>query len=88
MELTWGTIGKLLVTGLGTYVIFPAILILRDFLLWKFINIFILNKKLREQIRTYATRRSIWNSAFAVDVQIDNKDGKTCYQIDGKEISN
>lgn len=88
MKLTWSAIGKLLITGLTTYVVFPAVLILRDFLLWKFINFFILNKNLRNQIRTYATRRSLWNSAFAVDINIDNKDGKTCYQIDGKEISN
>ena len=87
MDITWGAIGKLLLAGIGTYVVFPAALILRDYLLWKFIHFFILNEKLRKQIRTYAIQINIWNTTYAVKTNFSHKDGKTTYTINSKEVT-
>jgi hypothetical protein len=59
MDITWATIFKVLVVGIGTYVVFPVALILRDYLLWKFINAYILNETLMKNIREYAIRITI-----------------------------
>ncbi len=87
MEITWATIGKILLAGIGTYVIFPAALILRDFLLWKFINAFILNEALMKNIREYAIRVNIWNNNFAVKTSMQLKDTDVLYTIDGEKVS-
>ena len=71
MDITWATILKVLIAGIGTYVVFPAALILRDYLLWKFINAYILNETLMKHIREYATIITIWNNNFAVNTFVD-----------------
>ena len=87
MDITWATIGKLLLTGLSTYVVFPAVLIFRDYLLWKFIDYFILNEKLHEKIRGYAIRANMWNETYAIKKSKGIKDGKGTYTLNGKEVT-
>lgn len=86
MDITWATIGKVLFAGIGTYVVFPAALILRDYLLWKFINAYILNEELIKNIQEYATRVTIWNNNFAVKTSMKCKDGDMLYTIDGEMV--
>lgn len=53
MDITWGAIGKVLLAGLATYVLLPGVLILRDSILWRLINTFILTGDLQIKIRRY-----------------------------------
>ena len=86
MDITWASIIKVLIAGIGTYVVFPAALILRDYLLWKFINAYILNETLMKNIREYATRITIWNNNFSVNTTMKMEDGKMGYTIDGELV--
>ncbi len=65
MEITWSAIGKVLVAGIATYVLLPAALIARDYILWKLINAYVLNNKLREEVRRYARLAENWNKKFS-----------------------
>lgn len=87
MDITWSAIGKLLFAGLGTYVFFPAALIFRDYVLWKFIHKFILNEKLDRSIREYAVLVNIWNTKFAVKTHFGIKDGVTTSIIDDQDVT-
>ena len=74
--LTWNAIFKILLVGLGTYVFLPLFLILRDAVLWKVINIFILNDKLRKEIRRYVILTNSWNETYAGKSKITRTDKK------------
>ena len=87
MDITWGALGKLLLAGLGTYVMLPAVLILRDYILWKFIKAYILNDKLRQKVKAHAVFVHGWNKDFAYDVKITSKDGEATYVVGEKELS-
>ena len=76
-----------MLVGAVTYIVYPALLVLRDYFLWKIINTFILNGKLREKIRSYAIQANIWNHKFAVKTTINRSEGETSYVIDGNEVS-
>jgi hypothetical protein len=65
MDITWAAIGKILLAGFASYILLPAALILRDQVLWKVITTYILNDKLRNEIRTYARLADHWNKNFA-----------------------
>jgi len=87
MDLTWGTIFKVLVAGLGTYTLLPAFLILRDFILWKLIGAYILNADLRAKLKQYVYLANKWNTEFCKQATRSNKDGKTVFVIDGEPSS-
>jgi hypothetical protein len=65
MDITWSAILKVMIAGLATYVLLPAALILRDMLLWKIINVFILSDKLRKKIREYAYSADVYNQKYS-----------------------
>ena len=87
MDITWSAIGKLLLAGLGTYVLLPAILILRDYILWKLVNTFILNEKLRRKVKSLAIFMQLWNENYAKDVKINSENNKTTYFVGGEELT-
>ena len=53
-----------MVAGLATYVFLPAALIIRDYILWKMIDAYILNDNLRKEVRNFARLADNWNSNF------------------------
>lgn len=65
MDITWASIFKIMAAGLATYVLLPAALVLRDWLLWHLINFYILNDKLRNEVRRYAYLAQQWNEEFS-----------------------
>lgn len=65
MDITWVSIFKIMAAGLATYVLLPAALVLRDWLLWHLINFYILNNKLRKEVRRYACLAQQWNEQFS-----------------------
>jgi len=87
LDITWSAIGKLLLAGLGTYVLLPAILILRDYILWKLVNTFILNEKLRRKVKSLAIFMQLWNENYAKDVKINSENNKTTYFVGGEELT-
>lgn len=87
MDISWSVIGKVLIAGLGTYVFLPVFLVFRDFILWKLINTYILNKELEEKIRQYAIYINLWNTKYAIKSKISNIDGETTYLMEGKEVT-
>ena len=54
-----------MVAGLATYVLLPAALILRDYILWRLIDAYILNDALRKEVRNYAHLADNWNTNFS-----------------------
>jgi hypothetical protein len=64
MDITWVTIGKILVAGFATYILLPGALVFRDQVLWKVITTFILNDKLRSEVRRYARLADTWNKNY------------------------
>ncbi len=43
-----------MVAALATYVLLPAVLVLRDYVIWKLVSVYVLNDNLRSEIRRYA----------------------------------
>lgn len=88
MDLTWGSILKVLVAGLATYVLMPAFLILRDYVLWLVVKTFILNDKLRTEVLRYAAMANEWNAKYAeVESRIDHTDDETVFSIGGDQVT-
>src|SRR5690606_18558788 len=85
MELTigWGTIAKLLLAGIGTYVLIPAFLVVRDWLLWKAIEKFILTDRLRALITMRANDVWYLNNKYNYQRQVKmGQDGSKYYLND------
>lgn len=87
MDLTWSAIFKVLSVGLATYILMPAFLILRDYLLWRLVNAYILNNELRRAVFRYAALAHRWNSKHVVESKIDSSSGEVIYTIGGEEVS-
>lgn len=88
MELTigWGVIAKVMVAGIGTYVLLPAILVVRDWLLWKAIERFILTSRLRTLISMRAN--DIWhlNNKYNYERKLEVGPGGARYFLNGIEV--
>ena len=65
MDISWSAILKVMLAGFATFVLLPAALIIRDMILWKLINFFILNDKLRMKIRDYALKAELYNEKYS-----------------------
>lgn len=88
MDLSWGSIFKVLVAGLATYVLMPAFLILRDYVLWRVVNAFILNDKLRSEVLRYAAMAHQWNTKYvSVESRLEEAEELTVYSINGKHVT-
>ena len=86
LSISWSTIVKLMAAGAGTYIILPALLIIRDLLLWKTIEYFILNSKLQMLINIRAN--DVWhlNNRYNYQRKMTlGNEGK--YYLDEKEVS-
>ncbi|MCL1056906.1 hypothetical protein L2729_02730 [Shewanella gelidimarina] len=82
MDLTWASVLKVVIAGVGTYILLPAFLILRDLLIWKLITTCILTKKLRNSVKQYAHLVHKWNSIYTVKAV----EGKSGYVLGGTSV--
>lgn len=88
MDLSWATILKVMVAGLATYVLMPALLILRDYVLWRVVNAFILNDKLWTEVLRYAAMAHQWNTKYTtVEGRMDHIDDDVVFSVGGERIS-
>lgn len=87
MDVTWGAIGKVLAAGLVTYILLPAVLIARDYILWRVISVYILNNDLKLKVNRYVHLAHKWNKEYAGQSKIAFDDDKTTYLINGQEVS-
>ncbi|WFE72135.1 hypothetical protein P8S55_03365 [Halomonas sp. M1] len=87
MDVTWGAIGKVLLAGLVTYIFLPAVLIARDYVLWRVISVYILNDDLKRKVTQYVQLAHKWNNEYAGQSKIEFDDDKTRYLINGQEVS-
>jgi len=87
LDITWGAIGKLLLTSLGVYVFLPSALIVRDYVLWKLINAYILNDELQHAIIRLVQQQYSWTSKFSGNADISSKDGEATYTIDTIQVT-
>ena len=88
MDITWATIFKLIITGGFTYIILPLLFVLRDLILRKLTEVFILNNKLQKQITHYVHLISIQNKQYAKTIRIIHEPGKgTKFTLNGEEIT-
>lgn len=84
MDITWATIFKLIITG-G---ILPLLFVLRDLILRKLTEVFILNDKLQKQIIRYVYLINIQNEKYAKTIRSIHEHGKeTKFTLDRKEIT-
>lgn len=87
-DITWATIFKLIITGGFTYIIFPLLFMLRDLMLRKLTEMFILNNKLQKQITHYVHLISIQNKQYTKTIRTIHEHGKGIkFTLDGKEIT-
>lgn len=87
LEISWTTIFKFLAAGLGTYVILPAALVCRDWVLRKVLQRFILNEKLEKQITEYAWKEKQWDEKHSKSFGGGYRNGVEYHFVDGKEVS-
>lgn len=86
IDITWGTIAKLMLVGFGTYVFLPAALILRDWVLQKAIQTFILNEKFEKKISEYGWRQAAWEKHFAKSFGGGYRDGIEYHFVGDDEV--
>ncbi|WP_373981596.1 hypothetical protein LN047_09565 [Achromobacter sp. JD417] len=84
--ITWANLGKLAVAGVGVYVIQPALLVLRDGLLWKLIDKFVLNQRLDDEIDTLVTSE-LMLSNLPKTSSVSWVSGEAVCKIDGKVVT-
>ena len=84
--ITWAAIGKIVFAGLVLYVIQPALLVLRDVLLWKAIHAYIINDELRTQIRNLLEVEEDVRTPI-IQEQSVLADGTATYKINGLQVS-
>jgi hypothetical protein len=87
MDLTLGAIFKVIVAALATYTVLPVFLILRDYLIWKLIGVYILNDNLRSKLKQFVFLTSEWNIKYCKNATRTDKDGIEVYVIDGQPAS-
>lgn len=88
IQISWETIFRLLLAGIVTYVIAPALLVLRDLVLWKIIEVLILNDKLRVDVELWASARWMLQNVLnkKPGFSLDSQGAPTSYSLDGKTV--
>lgn len=89
MEITisWSTIVKMMIAGFGSYVLLPAALILRDWVLRRLLERYFLNEDLERKINEYAWKERMWDTKYSKSHgQRYSGDGAITYLVDGEEV--
>ena len=88
IEITWLSLLKIFLAGIFTYVVFPSFLVLRDFLLWKIVDVFILTSTLQARITMYAEDAWYINNKYNKTTTVQKNNGEPCeYYLDGEKIN-
>lgn len=87
LEITWATIAKLMLAGFATYVITPAFLVLRDWVLRKTLEKFVYTKSLQKIISEYARKEHLLESEYSAAFGGGFRDGKNYFIVGDKEVS-
>lgn len=85
MDITWGSILKIVTAGIITYVLLPAALVFRDMFLWKLINKFILNNELKSKIDLYVSKIDDFNKNYTGNRHYEGDDVHTGFKIIAKK---
>ncbi len=84
--ITWGSIGKLAIAGIGLYVIQPLLLAGRDELLWKAIDKWILTGELQQKINELmATEEALEEGPHVSGLEYVG--GRAIYTLDGEIVT-
>lgn len=87
MDISWATIGKVMLAGIGTYILLPAFLVIRDAVLWWAINRYILNGQAQLNVRRYVELRCKWDTKYAGNTRIKSDEHGSKYFIKGNEVA-
>jgi len=82
-----GTLLKIAGISVGTYVLLPLFLVLRDYLLWQIIDRFIITEDLENKINLYSACLVQWNNEYVGSATIQNTAGIVRYCIDEADVS-
>ena len=86
MDITWLSIFKVFLVGIGTYILIPAILMVRDNLIWLFIKKFIINEKFNADLRKYAFLQVQWNERCVSSDAIKGELSQDGFSINGNSF--
>jgi hypothetical protein len=87
LDVTWATIGKLIFAGVVTYVIAPVLLVLRDWVLRKILEKFVLTESLRKMITEYTWKEHLYRSEYSAPSGGGYRDGGEYFHVNGVEVS-
>ena len=87
LEISWGVIFKICIGGLFTYAVLPLTLAIRDLLLLKAIEKWILNENLNSLIRICENDRWHLENEYQKDTEVNIRNDGNIYKIDDKEVT-
>jgi hypothetical protein len=82
-----GTLLKIAGIAIGTYVLLPLFLVVRDYLLWKIIDRFIITEELLHKISLYSNYLVQWNNNYVGKASIQKTPETVRYSINEEEVS-
>jgi hypothetical protein len=87
LTISIGTLLKVAGIAVGTYVLLPLFLVIRDYLLWKIIDNFIITDDLIDKINLYSNYLVQWNNKYVGNISIIKSEGIAHYTINDKEVT-
>ncbi len=82
-----GTLFKIAGITIGTYVLLPLFLVIRDYLLWKIIDRFIITEELQHKISLYSSYLVQWNNNYVGKVELQKNQQTVRFSINEIEVS-
>jgi hypothetical protein len=87
LELSWAVVLKICVAGLATYVILPFCLVIRDSLILKAIEKYVITPELHMYLRMYASDRWLLENKYNKDTLSDFSVEPPVFKIHGQAVS-
>jgi hypothetical protein len=87
LDISWCAIFKVILAGSFTYVILPALLVLRDLCLHYAIGKFILTSKLNIHIMMCESDRWYLDNKYNKSVKVSYSSNGSTYEVDGQLVS-
>ncbi|WP_445000954.1 hypothetical protein [Halomonas mongoliensis] len=87
MDISWATIGKVMLVGIGTYILLPAFLVVRDAVLWWVINRYILTGQAQLNVRRYVELAHEWNAEHVGNTRVVSDEKGSKHFINGNEVT-
>ncbi len=86
LDISWLAIVKVIVAGMFTYIIFPALLVLRDLVFHYAIGKWVLTSKLNAIIMMCENDRWYLNNEYNKSVKVNYSSSGSTYEINGKNV--